>query len=46
MDKETGKMIRTTPLTTKNAWIHPGIKKGVWVEEGIAKGVRRSYQSC
>ena len=43
MDKETGKMIfRQTPLTTKNAWIHPGIKKGVWVEEGIAKGVRRS----
>lgn len=43
VDKETGKVVfRTTPLTTKKAWIHPGIKKGVWIDEGIEKGIRRS----
>ena len=43
MDKETCKMVfRTTPRTTKDAWIHPGIKKGMWIDEGIEKGIRRS----
>lgn len=42
-DKSTGEVVfRSIPLTTKKAWIHPGIKKGMWVDEGIAKGIRRS----
>jgi hypothetical protein len=42
-DKETGEIVfRTTPLTTKKAWIHPGIKKGMWIDEGIEKGIRRA----
>ena len=42
-DKSTGKIVfRSTPLTTKKAWIHPGIKKGMWIDEGIEKGIRRA----
>jgi len=42
-DKKTGEMVvRAAPLTTKQAWIHPGIAKGTWLEKGIEKGIRRA----
>ena len=42
-DKKTGEMVvRTAPLTTKQAWIHPGVAKGTWLEKGIEKGIRRA----
>lgn len=42
-DKKTGEMVvRTVPLTTKQAWVHPGIIKGTWLEKGIEKGLRRA----
>lgn len=42
-DKKTGEMVvRSAPLTTKQAWIHPGIVKGTWLEKGIEKGIRRA----
>ena len=43
-DHKTGEIkFRPVPLTTKQAWIHPGIKKHTFVDAGISKGLIKAY---
>ena len=42
-DKKTGDLVfRSVPLTTKNAWVHPGVKKFTWIDKGVRKGIDRA----
>jgi len=43
-DHKTGKIVfRRVPLTTKQAWVHPAVKKYTFIDSGISKGLKRAY---